>query len=162
MDMAMQTDEATTASIARQQAGEDKPADSILQQVNENKAADNAHKPPTIQEKGSANKQPGEGAGKAPMVCGGVARIDVSKLEKHIGREVQTYSQGGFPRQSERYYKLMSVLHITRMLYHDGYCLPIHREFYRRLAQIHHQQQQQQPSPPQQAQQQQQQVPFAH
>ncbi|KAJ2779546.1 hypothetical protein H4R18_003942 [Coemansia javaensis] len=104
-------------------------------------------------------QHPDQGGGEArhSVVCGGVARIDVAKLEQHISNEVQTYSQGGFPRQSERYYKLMSVLHITRMLYHDGHCQPIHREFYRRLAQIHHQQQQQQ-----QLQQQLQQVSFAH
>ncbi|KAJ2786153.1 hypothetical protein GGI15_001679 [Coemansia interrupta] len=95
--------------------------------------------------------------GKPGLVRGGIAQIDVVKLERHISNEVQTYSQGGFPRQSERYYRLMSVLHITRMLYHDGHCQPIHREFYRRLAQIHHQQQnqsqqQQQVSPIQQQQ----------
>ncbi|ORX68911.1 hypothetical protein DL89DRAFT_258019 [Linderina pennispora] len=76
-------------------------------------------------------------------VRGGIAQIDVVKLERHISNEVETYSQGGFPRQSERYYRLMSVLHIARLLYHDGHCQPIHREFYRRLAQIHQQQQQQ-------------------
>ncbi|KAJ2512297.1 hypothetical protein H4217_006959 [Coemansia sp. RSA 1939] len=93
------------------------------------------------------------------VVRGGIAQINVSTLEQHINREVQAYSAGGFPRQSERYYKLMSVLHITRMLYHDGHCEPIHREFYRRLAQIHHQQQQQRQQ--QQAQQQTQQAPQA-
>lgn len=78
------------------------------------------------------------------VVKGGIAKIDVGKLERHIHSEVDTYSKGGFPRQSERYYRLMSVLHITRMLYHDGHCQPIHREFYKWLAQIHHQQQQEQ------------------
>ncbi|KAJ2140921.1 hypothetical protein IW136_002444 [Coemansia sp. RSA 678] len=134
-------------------------------QTGDNNTADSTQQQVTIQEKGSTNNQTGEGEGKAPLVCGGVARIDVSKLEQHISREVQTYSDGGFPRQSERYYKLMSVLHITRMLYHDNHCQPIHREFYRRLAQIHHQQQQQlqqQQAQQQQQQQQQQQVPFAH
>ncbi|KAJ2720217.1 hypothetical protein GGI07_004738 [Coemansia sp. Benny D115] len=88
-------------------------------------------------------------AAKAGLVRGGIAQIDVEKLERHISNEVETYSQGGYPRQSERYYRLMSVLHITRMLYHDGHCEPIHREFYRRLAQIHHQQQPQlQPQAP--------------
>ncbi|KAJ2547984.1 hypothetical protein EV175_005007 [Coemansia sp. RSA 1933] len=77
------------------------------------------------------------------VVRGGIAQINVVNLENHINKEVHSYSTGGFPRQSERYYKLMSVLHIARMLYHDGHCQPIHREFYRRLAQIHHQQQQQ-------------------
>ncbi|KAJ1795726.1 hypothetical protein LPJ77_006994, partial [Coemansia sp. RSA 2523] len=88
-------------------------------QTGDNNTADSAQQQVTIQEKGSTNNQTGEG--KAPLVCGGVARIDVSKLEQHISREVQTYSDGGFPRQSERYYKLMSVLHITRMLYHDNH-----------------------------------------
>ncbi|KAJ2613357.1 hypothetical protein H4S08_002244 [Coemansia sp. RSA 1365] len=98
--------------------------------------------------------------GNSSLVRGGVAQINVTKLEHRISNEVQTYSKGGFPRQSERYYKLMSVLHIARMLFHDGLCQPIHREFYKRLAQIHHQQQQklQQQSPQQP---QQQQVPFA-
>ncbi|KAJ2221300.1 hypothetical protein H4R99_004372 [Coemansia sp. RSA 1722] len=98
-------------------------------------------------------------ANKPGLVRGGIAQIDVNKLERHISNEVETYSQGGYPRQSERYYRLMSVLHIARMLYHDGHCLPMHREFYRRLAQIHHQQQQQQTqaSQPQVQQQQQQQ-----
>ncbi|KAJ1942399.1 hypothetical protein GGF37_003134 [Kickxella alabastrina] len=90
---------------------------------------------------------------KPGLVRGGIAQIDVDKLERHISNEVLTYSQGGYPRQSERYYRLMSVLHITRMLYHDGHCQPIHREFYKRLAQIHHQQQPSQ-QPHQQAQQQ--------
>ncbi|KAJ2397837.1 hypothetical protein GGI23_003400 [Coemansia sp. RSA 2559] len=84
-----------------------------------------------------------KGEVKKNVVCGGIAQINVVNLENHINKEVHSYSTGGFPRQSERYYKLMSVLHITRMLYHDGHCQPIHREFYRRLAQIHHQQQQQ-------------------
>ncbi|KAJ1722001.1 hypothetical protein LPJ53_003533 [Coemansia erecta] len=118
----------------------------------------------------SAVQQPQEQhqqtTGKPGLVRGGIAQIDVVKLERHISNEVQTYSQGGFPRQSERYYRLMSVLHITRMLYHDGHCQPIHREFYRRLAQIHHQQQSQSQQQPQQQQQQvspiqQQQVPPA-
>ncbi|KAJ1643658.1 hypothetical protein LPJ64_004588 [Coemansia asiatica] len=100
---------------------------------------------------------------KPGLVRGGIAQIDVNKLEKHISNEVETYNQGGYPRQSERYYRLMSVLHIARMLYHDGHCEPIHREFYRRLAQIHHQQQQQQQQTqaPQQQQQQQQQASSA-
>ncbi|KAJ1739804.1 hypothetical protein LPJ78_004766 [Coemansia sp. RSA 989] len=124
--------------------------------ADENKTADSVQAPQMIQGQ-NPTEQAGEGENKAPLVCGGVARIDVSKLEKHIASEVQIYSQDGFPRQSERYYKLMSVLHITRMLYHDGHCRPLHREFYRRLAQIHHQKQQlQQPQP------QQQQVPLAH
>ncbi|KAJ2877775.1 hypothetical protein IWW38_006493, partial [Coemansia aciculifera] len=62
-------------------------------------------------------------------------------VERHIAREVESYSKGGFPRQSERYYYLMSALHVTRMMFHDGNCQPFHREFYRRLAQIHHSQQ---------------------
>ncbi|KAJ2798271.1 hypothetical protein H4R20_004880 [Coemansia guatemalensis] len=113
---------------------------------------------------GNGSGQPvhkgGDSDSKSSLVRGGVAQINVVKLERHISNEVQTYSKGGFPRQSERYYKLMSVLHIARMLFHDGHCLPIHREFYKRLAQIHHQQQQklQQQSPQQP---QQQQVPFA-
>ncbi|KAJ2619865.1 hypothetical protein GGI26_005484 [Coemansia sp. RSA 1358] len=97
--------------------------------------------------------------GQRQVVRGGVAQINVANLERHINKEVQTYSDGGFPRQSERYYRLMSVLHITRMLYHDGHCQPIHREFYRRLAQIHHQQQQTQQQPIQQQQPQQQAQP---
>ncbi|KAJ1813155.1 hypothetical protein LPJ56_005257 [Coemansia sp. RSA 2599] len=96
---------------------------------------------------------------KPGLVRGGIAQIDVNKLEQHISNEVETYSQGGYPRQSERYYRLMSVLHIARMLYHDGHCEPIHREFYRRLAQIHHQQQQQNQAPQQKQQQQQQASP---
>ncbi|KAJ2499875.1 hypothetical protein IWW47_003303 [Coemansia sp. RSA 2052] len=75
------------------------------------------------------------------LVCGGIASIDVGMVERHIAREVETYSAGGFPRQSERYYYLMSALHVTRMMFHDGNCQPFHREFYRRLAQIHHTQQ---------------------
>ncbi|KAJ2028073.1 hypothetical protein IW146_009926 [Coemansia sp. RSA 922] len=78
---------------------------------------------------------------KSELVCGGIASIDVGKVERHIAREVETYSAGGFPRQSERYYYLMSALHVTRMMFHDGNCQPFHREFYRRLAQIHHSQQ---------------------
>ncbi|KAJ2004498.1 hypothetical protein GGI04_002220 [Coemansia thaxteri] len=88
---------------------------------------------------------------KPRLVQGGIAKIDIEMLEGHITREVETYSMGGFPRQSERYYRLMSVLHVTRMMYHDGYCLPIHREFYKRLAQIHHNQQQQKLQLPQSA-----------
>ena len=76
----------------------------------------------------------------------GVARIDIDKLQTNIENEVNRYRDGKFPRQSERYYRLMSILHITRLLYHDGLCEPIHREYYRRLAQIH--QQQQSPSIP--------------
>ncbi|KAJ2820327.1 hypothetical protein IWW50_005096, partial [Coemansia erecta] len=65
--------------------------------TSENKAADNAQQPQTIQERGPARKQPSHGESKTPLVCGGVARIDVGKLEQHISREVQTYSDGGFP-----------------------------------------------------------------
>ncbi|KAJ1801106.1 hypothetical protein LPJ59_000565 [Coemansia sp. RSA 2399] len=103
-----------------------------------------------------AKQESPKGEAKKNVVCGGIAQINVVNLENHINKEVHSYSTGGFPRQSERYYKLMSVLHITRMLYHDGHCQPIHREFYRRLAQIHHQQQQQRQQQAQQAQQQQQ------
>ncbi|KAJ2839885.1 hypothetical protein FBU31_000608 [Coemansia sp. 'formosensis'] len=78
---------------------------------------------------------------KSELVCGGIASIDVGMVERHIAREVETYSAGGFPRQSERYYYLMSALHVTRMMFHDGNCQPFHREFYKRLAQIHHSQQ---------------------
>ncbi|KAJ1921054.1 hypothetical protein H4219_000912 [Mycoemilia scoparia] len=74
------------------------------------------------------------------LVEGGIARIDIDKLQRNIENEVTRYSNGMFPRQSQRYYRLMSVLHITRLLYHDGLCDPIHREYYRRLAQIHQQQ----------------------
>ncbi|KAJ2789940.1 hypothetical protein GGI18_002109 [Coemansia linderi] len=84
---------------------------------------------------------------KPRLVCGGIASIDVAKVERHIAREVETYSAGGFPRQSERYYYLMSALHVTRMMFHDGNCQPFHREFYRRLAQIHHNQQSSKPEP---------------
>ncbi|KAJ2765016.1 hypothetical protein IWQ56_004267, partial [Coemansia nantahalensis] len=87
-------------------------------------------------------QHPGRGDTSSSFVCGGVARIDVAKLERHVSNEVLTYAKGSFPRQSERYYKLMSVLHITRMLYHDGHCKPMHREFYKQLAQIHQDKQQ--------------------
>ncbi|KAJ2745510.1 hypothetical protein GGI20_002114 [Coemansia sp. BCRC 34301] len=75
------------------------------------------------------------------LVRGGIASIDIGIVERHIAREVETYSTGGFPRQSERYYYLMSALHVARMMFHDGNCQPFHREFYRKLAQIHHEQQ---------------------
>ncbi|KAJ1769025.1 hypothetical protein LPJ74_004389 [Coemansia sp. RSA 1843] len=100
--------------------------------------------PPPQEQQQKAKQQSPKGEGKNNVVRGGIAQINVVNLENHINKEVHSYSTGGFPRQSERYYKLMSVLHIARMLYHDGHCQPIHREFYRRLAQIHHQQQQQQ------------------
>ncbi|KAI8872921.1 hypothetical protein GQ42DRAFT_113472, partial [Ramicandelaber brevisporus] len=74
------------------------------------------------------------------IVSHGGHPISLKRIQADVSSEVQAFGHGEYPRESFRYYRLMSVLHVLRLLFHEGLCSPLHRVYYRELANIHAQQ----------------------